>query len=819
MNAAIITSEHGWILQNNLLILHLGHNGSFALHSPNHQNTWLRGVPAVASRAASSTAHLHSPLPQSASIRQSDTRSHNQPASGTCLTLECDLPDAGLRLSSMFLLDDERACLQVQTGVENQAPQPVWIEQVLPVLADRAALPDEAAINASALPDDQHHLRHAISIAGQTSGWACYQQGWQSWSYAGALAPARAAARPYNRSLRAMNQPQFAGETWLFHSWEQTTISEAVTLVGFPQTFPMLLVGFLRAHKQAGQILIDAKGGRLAAVAHAEGTKLEPGETCWSEPVLIGLGAEDELLKHYASMTAHEMQARAARETPTGWCSWYYYFTRVSERDILENLHTLSAHKGELPLRVVQIDDGYQKTVGDWTSINKKFPGGMRQLAFSIREHGFEPGLWLAPFTATANSQFAHEHPDWLLHDQQGRPTFGGRNWGSTLHGLDCTHPQVRDWLQRLFTTIVEDWGYSYLKLDFLYCAALPGLRHRQGATSVQALREGLHTIRSVVGEEVFLLGCGCPLLPAVGLVDAMRISPDVAPHWPARFHGLPVPNSERASIPSATNAIRNSLTRAWMHRTFWINDPDCLLIRDTETNLTHDEIRTLASVIGLTGGMLILSDPLHTLREDRWSLASLLLPPLDQAAQPRSWLAEAWPSIISTKVTRPWGTLTLAGLFNWSNHPQSIRLPFALLGLSQGPYHVCEFWTQRYFGTLSNDVLLSLPPHGAAVLALQPVTECPTLLSTDLHISQGAAEVQRFVFDEATQQLEWEIALKRSAAGSIRLFVPSQLRPGRLTSSAPETSLRPGSQPGEYIIQATIPQQASFSLALETSR
>jgi hypothetical protein len=33
--------------------------------------------------------------------------------------------------------------------------------------------------------------------------------------------------------------------------------------------------------------------------------------------------------------------------------------------------------------------------------------------------------------------------------------------------------------------------------------------------------------VREVMGDEAFLLGCGAPILPSVGLVDAMRVSPD----------------------------------------------------------------------------------------------------------------------------------------------------------------------------------------------------------------------------------------------------------------------------------------------------
>ena len=78
-------------------------------------------------------------------------------------------------------------------------------------------------------------------------------------------------------------------------------------------------------------------------------------------------------------------------------------------------------------------------------------------------------------------------------------------------------------------------FGYDYLKLDFLFAAAAEGTRHDPGLTRAQTLRRGLEAIRRGAGKKTFILGCGCPLGPAIGIVDGMRIGPDVAPHWERR--------------------------------------------------------------------------------------------------------------------------------------------------------------------------------------------------------------------------------------------------------------------------------------------
>jgi alpha-galactosidase len=105
----------------------------------------------------------------------------------------------------------------------------------------------------------------------------------------------------------------------------------------------------------------------------------------------------------------------------------------VTEDDVLRNLDALSAARDELPVDVVQIDDGYQRQIGDWLETNEKFPRGLAPLAADIRAAGFTAGLWTAPFCVVGESALFAEHPEWLLQDADGpfrgllHPTWSSR--------------------------------------------------------------------------------------------------------------------------------------------------------------------------------------------------------------------------------------------------------------------------------------------------------------------------------------------------------------------------------------------------------
>ena len=70
-------------------------------------------------------------------------------------------------------------------------------------------------------------------------------------------------------------------------------------------------------------------------------------------------GTLDQALRAWAGERAVPL-----RPAPTVWCSWYHYFTGVTEADVIENLDAMA--RLDLPIDVVQLDDGYQTGIGDW---------------------------------------------------------------------------------------------------------------------------------------------------------------------------------------------------------------------------------------------------------------------------------------------------------------------------------------------------------------------------------------------------------------------------------------------------------------------
>jgi len=364
--------------------------------------------------------------------------------------------------------------------------------------------------------------------------------------------------------------------------------------------------------------------------ANGDGMQIDPGqvvETDWAVMHMLDLDAAQPL-DPFLDAAARENGVTPPGQSLAGWCSWYYYYQNVTDAAVRSNLAALDAVRDRLPLDLVQIDDGFERQVGDWFDSHPRFPHGVAPLAAQIREKNYTPGLWLAPFIVHPDSQVARQHPDWLLRNRRGGLVRSGFNWNALTVALDLTVPAALEYTCAAIDRAAHDWGFPYLKLDFLYAGGLAGRYHDPRCSRAQVLRRGLEALRAAAGPETTLLGCGVPIGSALGLFEAMRIGADVAGSWEPRYLGTSLFFGAEPHMPSLRNAIQNTLTRAPMHARWWVNDPDCLLVRP-DTRLTLAEVQSLATAIGVSGGSLLLSDDLTALPEDRLRIAEVLLPVL----------------------------------------------------------------------------------------------------------------------------------------------------------------------------------------------
>ncbi|CAM5646051.1 hypothetical protein SVIOM74S_06778 [Streptomyces violarus] len=386
----------------------------------------------------------------------------------------------------------------------------------------------------------QHPFTPLASVPVDLRHARVHEEGWQSWSPSGAYALGTAPYRPANAN------------------WATVCYRPGVTAPD-------------GAFQGEGLLVLDpGDGSPVRLWAAAEPTREVPSIRLAVRDGIAEVGA-DGLVKEWTGDDIQSVLGDWAsglgiadpRPAPTVWCSWYEYFTEVTEDDIHENLRAMDTL--DLPVDVVQIDDGYQRALGDWLTLSGRFRS-RAGIADKIRSRSRRAGIWTAPFLVDPASELAAEHPDWLVRDTAGGFAHAGRNWGHDLRVLDTTHPDAAAWSPRSSRPCAPRATTTSRRTS---CTRAPCTAYAtRTSTPLTAYRSGIRLIRDAIGPDSYLLGCGAPMLPSIGLFDAMRVSPDTAPHRR--------PEADDYSQPGQDPAEFTGAARQWQHGRLWINDPDC---------------------------------------------------------------------------------------------------------------------------------------------------------------------------------------------------------------------------------------------------
>ncbi len=462
-----------------------------------------------------------------------------------------------------------------------------------------------------------------------------------------------------------------------------------------PEGEPAWTLGFTSCRRFQNEIRLFPDG-RFEIAIDPEGLEIKPGER-WELEEMIAFAGENRsaALARVARQINQNHPRLPWAEPPTGWCSWYCFYEKVTEQDILRNLDAVIQRVPAL--RYIQIDDGYQAAMGDWLVPGPFFKNGLQPLIRRIRDRGLEPAIWVAPFIAEAKSQLLREHPDWFIKDHTGKPlasneiTFGG--WRcAPWYMLDGTHPGAQGYLEHVFRVMKENWGCTYFKLDANCWGAMPGgIHHDRQATRVESYRRGMEAIRRGAGD-AFILGCNAPMWPSLGLVHGMRTSNDIMRTW-----------------TFIRGTARENLLRSWQNGKLWWNDPDCLVLADLGDQRSSAEEYTFhEATILASGGMVLAGDDLSTLPEAQMKRLRHLVPPLGKTASFAS-------SQLDSGIIK-WGENRILCLFNWTDHEKEVAAEIP------GCWTIEDYWTgEPCGGTNKSRVVEKIPPHGARIRLFRP--------------------------------------------------------------------------------------------------
>ena len=302
----------------------------------------------------------------------------------------------------------------------------------------------------------------------------------------------------------------------------------------------------------------------------------------------------------------------------------------------------------------------------------------LKQFAKYCHDRGQKAGIYWTPFVDWSNTPdrqvegTKYTYSDiWLRKD--GQPI---KRTGASA--CDPTHPGTRARIEK-FMGNFRDWGYDFVKLDFMDHGALQADSYYDPSitTAMQAYASGMALIDSVAGD--------------------MYINLSIAPLFPTQFaHGRRIACDAYASIDNTKYTLNSTTFGWWLDRAYTYNDADNLVFQGQSENVNR--IRTLSGVIT---GILSIGDDFSkdgdaTAKERAIKLLNnkALMQCASQTKAFRPIDAPSGTGCASTYYTTVADTVYLATI-NWNTRNQQYTFDYGQLGLEPGTdYTATELWS-----------------------------------------------------------------------------------------------------------------------------
>ncbi len=528
-------------------------------------------------------------------------------------------------------------------------------------------------------------------------------------------------ARQTERSASDGSEPNDAAAP----SEDSAVASQNVWLAYDRASRQALLVGFLSNETWTGTISVqsDSAGmvSRFSVGFDGGDLLLQPGRAVPLEGVTLMHAADPfDLLDAYGDAVAREHPFTPLAQVPVSWCSWYPYRLSVSEDRVLADAEIAATRLKPLGLSIMELDLGWEEgNLPSTFTENERFPHGLSWLSERLGDLGFELGVWKAPFQISQFDPLAREHPEWLLHGQDGALA-SLWTWFWEPHGeiyaLDLTHPEAQEWLRDRMHSLSER-GVRYLKADFIGQPSPEFARRRHDRTIAVGAQTG-RIGAAIIARELApgkMLNCGGPEMPGTG-------------RWPLLYTCSDTGNTGTQSWQFQRDNLRSAACHLWKNGRWGVLQPSCLCVGLPGT---LEEARSRATVAFMAGGQVDISDTLASLPEDRWAVLEATLPPLgltaravdlfdpvlepgtvDYTAQCSGAEQEIPPgkphpagSVWHLRIERDWDEWDLVAVFALDPgedqcRPTRFQVPFGHLRLdATQEYWAYEFWSGQFLG------------------------------------------------------------------------------------------------------------------------
>ncbi|HEV2434939.1 MAG TPA: hypothetical protein VG077_02980 [Verrucomicrobiae bacterium] len=403
------------------------------------------------------------------------------------------------------------------------------------------------------------------------------------------------------------------------------------------------------------------------------------GNTISSPTMFVGFGNDWRLtMENYAAENTNFAPRLAwTNGVPFGWNSWgviQQYLSYTDAIAVSDFFHTNLEANGFVNQGTVYINlDAF------WNNLNSF---QLQSFVNHCHALGQKAGIYFGPFvwfgsTNNATNTFVegttntYRYSDLLLRDANG-------NAESADGGLalDPTHPADRDLIQ-YYVNLYTNYGFDYIKLDFLSHGALEGVHYDTNVTTgIEAYNEGMSNVLQTINGRMFISESIAPLFP-YQYADSRRIACDA-----------------QTSLIGNTAYTMNSVTYGWwLDDLYQFNDPDIMVFSGYGATTNENQSRLIS---GAVTGIFLDGDDLTTSNGQLSAQTCLSKTAIDAVARVGKTFTPVEGNTGTSAANifvRQDGSTWCVAVFNHTSGAANVTVDLSRAGLPSGNYVATNLW------------------------------------------------------------------------------------------------------------------------------
>ena len=327
-----------------------------------------------------------------------------------------------------------------------------------------------------------------------------------------------------------------------------------------------------------------------------------------------------------------------------------------------------------------------------------------------LHTNGQKAGIYDAPFACfwPLDKEIplmpGHTFSEIVLRDAQGKPL----PRIDRAVPYDVTHPLWLEWTKKKARQFI-DWGYDYLKIDFLSHAGMEGQHFDPAVTTGrQALTYGYRVLENLFDEKKI----GRPFF----------VSLSIAPLFPYGYGNARRFSCDAFGLSEDVEYVLNAQTYSWWTggKLYQFNDPDHIVLQRSFCMLedsTLGEARARYTSAVIAGSVMLLSEDYNRPGAKERTIQIAGNPAVNAVASSGVVFrpVDAASGSACPAYTAQIQGETYAALFAWKGRAETISVSLYRSGLPEGTYE--DLWTGKRVQTESGKLSWTFEETDAALL------------------------------------------------------------------------------------------------------